>query len=56
MSEIKTGELKKLLARVTPDLHRQIRMLAAELDRSMQDLVVEAITDLLEKHGRVVKH
>ena len=32
--------------------HRQLRLLAAEQDRSGQELVVEAINDLFGKHGK----
>ena len=32
--------------------HRQLRMLALEQSRSVQDLMTEATNDLLQKHGK----
>ena len=32
--------------------HRQLRMLGLETDRSGQDLLVEAVNDLFQKHGK----
>ena len=32
--------------------HRQLRMLGLETDRSGQDLLVEALNDLFQKHGK----
>ena len=35
-----------------PAAHRQLRLLALEQDRSVQDLSVEATNDLSQKHGK----
>ena len=35
-----------------PAAHRQLRMLGLETDRSGQDLLVEALNDLFQKHGK----
>ena len=32
--------------------HRQLRMLALEQNRSVQDLAVEVLNDLFQKHGK----
>ena len=34
------------------ETHRQFRMLSVELKRSGQDLLIEALNDLFEKHGK----
>ncbi len=34
------------------DLHKSIKMLAVEQETSINDLVIEAIEDLLKKYGR----
>lgn len=43
---------KVLFVRVSPSLKKALRFLAAELDRSEQDLMTEAANDLLIKYGR----
>ena len=35
-----------------PAAHRQLRLLALEQNRSVQDLSVEATNDLFQKHGK----
>ena len=37
---------------VDPAIHRQLRMMALELDRSAEDMLREAVGDLFQKHGR----
>ena len=44
--------LKGLTVWVDPAIHRQLRMMALELDRSAEDMLREAIGDLFQKHGR----
>ena len=36
----------------TPEAARQLRILAAETDRTVQDLLAEALNDLFRKHNR----
>ena len=36
----------------TPEVARQLRVLAAEADRTVQDLLAEALNDLFRKHNR----
>ena len=43
---------KRLTVPLDPAAHRQFRMLAAELDRSGEDLLTEAINDLFYKQGK----
>jgi len=35
-----------------PDVSRQLRILAAETDRTVQDLLEEALNDLFRKHDK----
>ena len=35
-----------------PEAHKQLRMLAVDQDRSLQDLAIEALDDLFQKHGK----
>ena len=44
--------LKAITVYVDPAAHRQLRMLAIETDRSAQALLVEAVNDLFQKHGK----
>lgn len=44
--------LKAVTVYVDPAAHRQLRMLAIETDRSAQALLVEAVNDLFQKHGK----
>ena len=44
--------LKGLTVWVDPAIHRQLRMMALELDRSAEDMLREAVGDLFQKHGR----
>lgn len=39
-------------ARVPPELYRRLKILAAQRDRRIGDLVQEAIEDLLKKYKR----
>lgn len=43
---------KQTGARIAPELYRRLRVLAAERDRRIGDLVEEAIEDLLKKYKR----
>ena len=48
-----TREGKKMIAApLDPAAHRQLKMLAAELERKAEDLIREAIRDLFVKHGK----
>ncbi|MBK5944812.1 ribbon-helix-helix domain-containing protein [Halorhodospira halophila] len=46
------AQKEQITAWVTPGLRKQMKLLAVEQDRSVESLVDEAITDLLDKHGR----
>ena len=37
--------------RIPPELAKAIRMLAIKEDTSVQDLMIESLTDMLMKHG-----
>ena len=41
-----------IVAYVDPLAIRELKILSADQDRSMQDLFIEAINDLLVKHGK----
>jgi hypothetical protein len=45
-------EWRGILTRVNPDGLRALKMLAIELDTTLQALVVEALNDVLSKHGK----
>jgi hypothetical protein len=48
-----TREGKKMIAApLDPAAHRQLKMLAAELERKAEDLIREGIRDLFTKYGR----
>ena len=44
--------LKGITVWVDPAIHRQLRTMALEQDRSAEDMLREAIGDLFQKHGR----
>ena len=44
--------LKALTVWVDPAVHRQLRMMALEQDRSAEEMLREAVGDLFQKHGR----
>ncbi|MDE0000412.1 MAG: hypothetical protein OXQ89_21925 [Rhodospirillaceae bacterium] len=44
--------LKALTVWVDPAVHRQIRMMALELNRPAEDMLREAVADLFQKYGR----
>jgi hypothetical protein len=48
MTDIK----KQVGARIAPELYRSLKVLAATTDRSIGDLLEEAIGDLLRKHRK----
>lgn len=52
MTDSKPAELRQMVARVDPRLHRQIMVLAAEQGTTLQALVIEAMEDLLKKYGK----
>ncbi len=41
---------KQVGARITPELYRKLKILAATQERAIGDLLEEAIRDLLRKH------
>ena len=43
---------KGIVAYVDPLVIRELKILSADKDRPMQDLFIEAINDLLVKHGK----
>ena len=45
----RTG-MKRLTVVVEPEEHRRVKRLSADTDRSIEDLMREALTDLLSKH------
>jgi hypothetical protein len=48
-----TREGKKMIAApIDPAAHRQLKMLAAELDRKAEDLIREGLRDLFTKYGK----
>lgn len=42
---------KRLTVVVEPDDHRRVKRLSADSDRSIEDLMREALNDLLAKHN-----
>jgi predicted transcriptional regulator len=46
-----TADWKSLGVRVPPELAKALRILAAKKERTMQDILVEALLDVLKKHG-----
>lgn len=44
--------MKALTVWVDPAVHRQIRMMALEQNRSTEDMLREALADLFQKYGR----
>lgn len=47
-----TDETVQIGARVPPELYRRLKILAAQQDRRIGELVQEAIEDLLKKYRR----
>lgn len=47
-----TRDFKGVLARINRDGWKELKSLSAERDQSFQDMMVEALNDLLEKNGR----
>lgn len=43
--------MKRLTVVVKPEEHRRVKRLSADTDRSIEDLMREAVADLLNKHG-----
>ena len=48
-------EKKQVSFRIEPAIIKKLKFLAVELDRSLTDLFLEAIYDLLEKYKERVK-
>jgi len=48
-------EKKQVSFRIEPAIIKKLKFLAVELDRSLTDLFLEAIDDLLEKYKERVK-
>lgn len=46
------GSFKGLLIRMNVDGWRSLRILAAETDNTLNALAIEALNDLLKKHGK----
>ena len=46
---------KQVTFRVEPSLVKKIKMLAVEQDRTITDLFIEALKDLLKKYGKPPK-
>ena len=42
--------MKRLTVVVAPEEHRRVKRLSADTDRSIEDLMREALADLLSKH------
>lgn len=49
-----TAGWKGLGVRVPPELARALRITAAKNDKTMQDILVEALRDVLKKYGEKV--
>ena len=43
--------LKRVTVVVEPEDHRRVKRLSADTDRSIEDLMREALADLLQKHN-----
>lgn len=43
--------MKRLTAVLSPEDHRRVKRLAVDTDRSIEDLMREALVDLLSKHN-----
>jgi hypothetical protein len=42
---------KKAQASLTPDEHRRLKRLSVDTDRTIEELMLEAVMDLFAKHG-----
>ena len=49
-----TADWKALGVRVPHELAKAIRILAAKSDKSMQEITVEALQDVLQKYGEKI--
>jgi predicted transcriptional regulator len=50
----KSADWKGLGVRVPPELARALRIVAAKNDKTMQDILVEAIRAVLKKYGEKI--
>jgi hypothetical protein len=41
-----------IMFRVSPKLRRELKMLAAETDTTIQDMLMAAVNDIMRKNGR----
>jgi len=51
-SETQESTFRRTSYSISVNTSRSVKMLAVELDRDIQELVEEALTDLLRKHGK----
>ena len=49
-------EKKQVTFRIDPSIIKEFKFLAVEQDRSLTDLFLEAIQDLLKKYKKLKKH
>lgn len=49
-----TANWKSLGVRVPPELAKGLRVVAAKNDKTMQDILVEALRDVLKKYGEKI--
>lgn len=47
------AEMKKTSYMISGGLQRKLKMLAAERDVKLNDILIEAVTDLLRKYGKL---
>ena len=43
---------KPVTAYLEKDAHKQLRVLGIDLEKSNQDMIIEALNDYFERHGR----
>ncbi len=46
---------KQVIFRIEPDKAKKLKILAIEQDRSLNDMLLEAVRDLLKKYGKAKK-
>lgn len=49
-----SAKVRNMQVRVDPQGFKAIKVLALDLERSLEDLMVEALNDLMAKHGKKV--
>jgi predicted HicB family RNase H-like nuclease len=45
-------EKKTIASRISPQLHKAVKVLSAEKEKPVEKLIEEALIDLLKKHGK----